>query len=101
MAESDENKIRKVPAPPVNPEETRQALLNNPLPILEQDVEGEVSYMYYGHTNAGRLLAVVVTEDGGVRQVVMACDLNPDQQSDYLERRARLGEKSRTGKPPA
>ncbi len=78
---------------PPQQEETEQALLNNPLPVLEQDVEGELSYMYYGHTDAGRLLAVVVTEDNGTRQVIMACDLNPDQRRDYFERRARLGQK--------
>ena len=78
---------------PIGPEETKQALLNNPLPILEQDVEGEVSYMYYGHTDAGRLLAVLVTEENGSRQVIWSCDLNPEQRRDYLARRAKLGEK--------
>ena len=69
-------------------EETEQALLNDPIPIYEQDVEGERRFVYYGETNAGRLLAVIVTERGERIRVVTAYDLDAGQRRDYLNRRA-------------
>jgi uncharacterized DUF497 family protein len=62
--------------------------LNDPIPIYEQDVEGERRFVYYGETNAGRLLAVIVTERGERIRVVTAYDLDAGQRRDYLNRRA-------------
>ena len=68
-------------------EEAEQALLNDPIPVYEQDVEGELRFVYYGETSAGRLLAVVVTERRDNLRVVTAYDLDARQKRDYLRKR--------------
>ncbi len=49
----DANNLRKVRAHRIKAEEVEKALANNPIPIYEQDVEGEVRYVYYGEAAAG------------------------------------------------
>ena len=66
-------------------------LLNDPIPVYEQDVEGELRFVYYGETNAGRLLAVIVTERSDSARVVTAYDLDAGQRHDYHRRRAQGG----------
>ena len=89
MFEWDRNNLRKIRAHQIKREEAEQALLNDPIPIYEQDVEGELRVVYYGETNAGRLLAVIVTERGGRIRVVTAYALDAGQRRDYLQRRAQ------------
>lgn len=89
MFEWDRNHLRKIRAHRIKREEAEQALLNDPIPIYEQDVEGELRVVYYGETNAGRLLAVIVTERGGNIRVVTAYCLDAGQRRDYLQRRAQ------------
>jgi uncharacterized DUF497 family protein len=89
MFEWDRNNFRKIRAHRIRREETEQALLNDPIPIHEQDVEGELRYVYYGETNAGRLLGVIVTERCDDLRVVTAYDLDASQRRDYLWRRAQ------------
>ena len=60
----DENNLRKIRAHRIKPEEVEQGLANGPIPIYEQDVQGEPRYVYYCETYAGRLLAVIVFERG-------------------------------------
>jgi hypothetical protein len=93
--EWDEHNVQQFRAQQIEPGEAEQALSNNPIPVLEQDVEGDVSYLYYGETNAGRLLSLMVIENEGAWRVIMASELNPDQRADYLRRRARTAAKSR------
>ena len=88
MLEWDQDNLGKMLAQQIEREEIEQALLNNPIPVLEQDVEGDFSYVYYGETNAGRLLSLVVIESGDSARVITASDLNLDQRRDYLQRRA-------------
>ena len=45
--------------------------------------------MYYGETDAGRLVAVVLTERGDNVRVVTAYDLDAGQRRDYRSRRAQ------------
>jgi hypothetical protein len=45
--------------------------------------------VYYGETNAGRLLAVIVTERGEQLRVVTAYDLDAGQKRDYIRRRLK------------
>jgi uncharacterized DUF497 family protein len=78
----------KIRAHRIKREEAEQALLNHPIPIYEQDVEGERRFVYYGESNAGRLLAVIVTERADNIRVVTAYDLDAGQRRDYLKRRA-------------
>jgi hypothetical protein len=88
MFEWDRNNLRKIRAHRITREETEQALLNDPIPIYEQHVEGERRFVYYGETNAGRLLAVVMTERADDIRVVTAYDLDSGQRREYLSRRA-------------
>jgi hypothetical protein len=48
-----------------------------------------VRYVYYGETDSGRFLAVVLVERGGMIRVVTANDLDAGQKRDYLARRLR------------
>jgi uncharacterized DUF497 family protein len=81
--------LRKIRAHRVRPGEFEKALSNDPIPIYEQDVEGEVRYVYYCETASGRLLAVVLVERGEKIRVVTAYDLDAGQKKDYLARRWR------------
>jgi uncharacterized DUF497 family protein len=89
MFEWDENNLRKIRAHRIKRDEVEQALLNGPLPVYEQDVEGERRFGYYGETTAGRLLAIVVTEREGNIRVVTAYPLDAGQRRDYLLGRAQ------------
>ena len=91
MFEWDWNNLRKIREHQIKREEAEQVLFNDPIPVYEQDVEGERRFVYYGETNAGRLLAVIVTERGDNIRVVTAYDLDAGQRRDYRERR-RQGE---------
>lgn len=85
----DENNLRKIRAHRIEPEEVEQGLSSSPIPIYEQDVQGELRYVYYCETNLGRLLAVIVVERGEQIRVVTAYDLDAGQKRDYLARRVR------------
>jgi uncharacterized DUF497 family protein len=50
-------------------------------------LEEEVRYVYYGESNIGRLLALVITERKEKIRVVTAYDLDAGQKRDYLTRR--------------
>ena len=64
-------------------------LRNGPMLIYEQNVEGEPRFVYYGETDAGRLLAVVLTERDNRIRVVTAYKLDAGQRKDYFARRLR------------
>ncbi len=89
MFEWDRNNLRKIRAHGVNPEEAEQASLNDPIPVYDQDVEGELRSVYYGETVAGRLLAIIVTERGGKIRVVTVYPLDAGQKREYLPRRSQ------------
>jgi uncharacterized DUF497 family protein len=89
MFEWDRGNLRKIRAHRISREEAEQALINDAIPIYEQDVEGEPRFVYYGETDARRLLAVIVTERGGQIRVVTAYDLDAQQKRDYAARRMR------------
>lgn len=85
----DKYNLRKIRAHRIKAEEVERTLSNAPIPIYEQDVDGEMRYIYYGETDAGRLLAVVLVERGEKIRVVTAYDLDAGQKRDYLTRRLR------------
>ena len=89
MFDWDVNNLRKIRAHRIKAEEVEKALSNDPVPIYEQDVEGEVRYVYYGETDSGRLLAMVLLERNEKIRVVTAYDLDAGQKRDYLARRVR------------
>jgi uncharacterized DUF497 family protein len=88
MFEWDRNNLRKIRAHWIGRDEAEQALLNDPIPVYEQDVDGGRRFVYYGESNRGRLLALVVTERGRHIRVVTAYDLDAGQRRDYHTRRA-------------
>ena len=69
--------------------DVEQALSNGPILIYEQSVGGEPRFVYYGETDAGRLLAVVLTERDDRIRVVTAYRLDAGQKGDYFARRVR------------
>jgi uncharacterized DUF497 family protein len=87
MFDWDRNNLGKIRAHRIKREEAEQALLNGPIPIYEQEAGGERRFVYYGGTNAGRLLAIIVTERGDSIRIVTAYDLDAGQKRDYLQRR--------------
>jgi uncharacterized DUF497 family protein len=89
MFEWDRNNLRKIRAHRIRRDEAEQALLNDPMAIYEQDVEGERRFVYYGETDAGRLLAVILTEHEDNIRVITAYDLDAGQRREYLEKRAQ------------
>jgi len=89
MFEWDRGNLRKIRAHRILREEAEQALINDAIPIYEQDVEGEPRFVYYGETDARRLLAVIVTERRGQIRVVTAYDLDAQQKRDYAARRVQ------------
>jgi uncharacterized DUF497 family protein len=91
MFEWDESNLQQISAQQIEQEEAEQALRNNPIPVIEQEIEGDLSYLYYGETNSGRLLSLMVLENKEAMRVIMASELNADQRRDYLLRRSRRG----------
>lgn len=89
MFDWDESNLRKIRAHRIKPQDVEQALSNAPILIYEQDVEGELRYVYYGETDAGPLLAVVHAERGEKIRVVTAYTLDAGQKKEYLARRLR------------
>jgi uncharacterized DUF497 family protein len=89
MFEWGRNNLRKIQVHRIHSEETEQALFNDPILIYEQDVDGECRFVYYGETDAGRLLAIIVTERGENIRVITAYDLDAGQRRDYYERRTQ------------
>jgi uncharacterized DUF497 family protein len=87
MFDWDRSNLRKIRAHRIKREEAEQALLNDPISVYEREVGGERRFVYYGGTDAGRLLAVIVTERGDRIRVVTAYDLDARQKRDFLERR--------------
>ena len=89
MFDWDAGNLRKIRAHRIKADEVEKALLNDPIPIYDQDVDGEVRYVYYGETDLGRLLAVVLVERDEKIRVVTAYDLDAGQKKDYFARRLR------------
>jgi uncharacterized DUF497 family protein len=87
MFEWDANNLRQIRAHRIKREEAEQALLDDPIAIYEQDVEGELRFVYYGETDAGRMLAIVVTERDDDLRVVTAYAPDAGQRRDYRKRR--------------
>jgi uncharacterized DUF497 family protein len=88
MFEWDRRNLRKIQAHKITQQKAEQALVNSPVLIYSQDVEGEPRFVYYGETDLGRLLAVIVTERGDKLRVVPAYDLDAGQKRAYFKRRA-------------
>ncbi len=62
MFDWDRSNLRMIRTHQIEREEGEQVFLYDPIPIYDHDVEGELRFVYYGETNAGRMLAVIVAE---------------------------------------
>ena len=89
MFDWDENNLRKIRAHRIKRSDVEFALSNGPILIYEQNVGEELRFVYYGETEMGRLLAVVLTERDGRIRVVTAYKLDAGQKKDYFVRRLR------------
>jgi len=96
MFEWDRNNLRKIAGAPHRAEK-RTGAGQRSHSVYEQSVEGEVRSVYYGETDAGRLLAVILTERGERIRLVTAYDLDAGQKRDYLGRRLRREEHGKEG----
>src|ERR1017187_5710886 len=85
----DDNNLRKIRAHRIKRGDVEQALSNGPILIYEQAVGGEPRFVYYGETDAGQLLAVVLTERDERIRVVTAYRLDAGQKKDHFVRRLR------------
>ena len=85
----DRHNLNKIKAHRINAAEVEGALAISPIPIYEEDADGEPRYVYYGETARLRLLAVVLTERNGRIRVVTPYELDSGQKRDYLERRLK------------
>ena len=74
-----------------SPKEVEQGLSNSPILIYEQDVQGELRYIYYCETDSGRLLAAIVVERGEKVRVVTAYDLDAGQKRDLPDPACKWG----------
>ena len=87
MFEWDRTNLGKIRAHGIKREEAQQALANDPIPIYEQDVEGESRFVHYGETDEDRPLPVILTERGDKLRVVTDYDMDAGQKRDYYGRR--------------
>ncbi len=87
MFEWDKYNLAKIRAHRINRTEVEQALSRNPILIYEQAVDAEIRYVYYGESDAGRLLALIITEREERVRVITAYELDAGQKRDYLTRR--------------
>jgi uncharacterized DUF497 family protein len=69
----------------VKREEAVQVLLNDPLEMRPQLIDGEERFPNIGITDAGRWLVVVVTERGLKARVVTAFDANKNLVAMYIQ----------------
>ena len=89
MFDWDENNLRKIRAHRIKRADVEQAVSSDPILIYQQNVGEESRFVYYGETDAGRLLAVVLTEREERIRVVTAYKLDAGQKRDYSARRLR------------
>jgi uncharacterized DUF497 family protein len=85
----DDNNLRNIRAHRLKRGDVEQALSNGSILIYEQNVGGEPRFVYYGETDAGQALAIVLTERDDRIRVVTAYKLDAGQKRDYSARRLR------------
>lgn len=92
MAESvdfdwDEENKRHLAAHRVTPAEFEEVILNDPLDLDCDVIDGEERYRSVGITNGGRLLLVVWTVRCGNVRAVTAFPASASNKRDFLKRR--------------
>jgi uncharacterized DUF497 family protein len=85
--EWDDANIEHIARHGITPEEAEQAMLNGPVEIDYQIMDGEERFVAVGMTRAGRFLTIVWTDRDGHVRVVTAFDSPGDDQATYLRER--------------
>ncbi len=67
------------------PYEAEQVLLNNPLDIEHQTVDGEDRFTQVGATNRGRILVIVTTWRNSAVRVITGWDAPAAAKQEYLQ----------------
>ncbi len=89
MFDWDKHNLRKIRSHGIKREEAEQALSNDPILFYDQTIDAEIRYVYYGESDLGRLLALIITERNEKIRVITAYDLDAGQKHDYLEKRLK------------
>jgi uncharacterized DUF497 family protein len=84
----DEANISHVALHHVTPNEAEEVILNNPIDVEEQDVDGEVRFLHIGVTNALRCLAVCTTWRGDLIRVITAYPATRTSEKFYWKKRS-------------
>jgi uncharacterized DUF497 family protein len=85
----DDANISHIARHNVSPEEAEQVILNDPLDLPTQFINGEPRNPQVGETNAGRILVVLSTQHQDDERVVTAWDATKTAKAFYLQHRAR------------
>jgi uncharacterized protein len=73
----------------ITPEEGEQAMLNIPVEIDYQVIDGEERFVAVGMTRAGRFLTIVWTDREGLVRIVTAFESPGDDRAVYLRERGQ------------
>jgi uncharacterized protein len=83
----DDANIEHIARHGVTPEEAEQVVLNDPVEIDYQVIDGEERFVAAGMTRLGRFLTIVWTDREGLVRIVTAFDAQGDDQAAYLRER--------------
>ena len=73
----------------VSPDEAEQVIVNDPLDLDVQTVNGEERFTQVGETNEGRILVVATTWRNDLIRVVTAWDAAAASKQEYLRDRIK------------
>jgi uncharacterized DUF497 family protein len=83
----DEANVRHIARHGVSPEEAEEAILNGPVEVDYQVVDGEERYVVVGLSDAARFLTIVWTDRWGAVRIITAFDSSREDQAVYLSER--------------
>lgn len=86
----DDANILHVAEHDVTPEEAEEAILNGPLDVGFDVINGEERWSYLGETDERRILRIVVTMRKELIRVLTAFEPSRDKKNFYLEWKAGL-----------
>jgi uncharacterized DUF497 family protein len=83
----DEANLRHIARHQISPHEAEHVILNDPLELEVQIVDGEERVPQVGETASGRILVVIATWRDNLIRVVTAWDAAAASKQEYLEYR--------------
>jgi uncharacterized DUF497 family protein len=73
----------------ISPDEAEQVLLNDPLELEPQSVDGEERFTLVGETKTGRILVIAATWQNDLVRVITGWDAPALHKQEYLEDRVK------------